>query len=86
VLAIRWSFFSVPGRFWPGVILSLGTLVIAYYGITRFNFNSTTTVNGQVKWRFDSMWPFMGSSVLGAFALAGTIWKKTKSVCLKAGS
>jgi hypothetical protein len=82
VLAIRWSFLSVRGRFWPAVILSLASLAIAYYGITRFNFNSTTTVNGQVKWRFDSRWPFMASLVLGTFALVCTIWKKTKSAYL----
>jgi hypothetical protein len=84
VLAIRWSFWSVRGRFWPAVILSLASLAIAYYGITRFHFNSTTTVGGQVKWRFDSRWPFMASLVLGAFALVRTIWKKMKSAHLKA--
>jgi hypothetical protein len=79
VVAIRWSFLSVRGRFLPAVILLLSALVIAYLGITRFHFDSTTTVNGHVKWRFDSRWLFIASLVLGVFALVYTIWKKRKS-------
>jgi hypothetical protein len=85
-LAIRWSFLSVRGGFWPGVVLSLASLAIAYCGVARFTFNSTQAVKGQVTLRFDSKWLFAASLVLGAFALACTIWKKAKSAQLKAGS
>jgi len=79
VLATRWSCSSAPRRFMPAVVLSLSALAIAYLGITRFFFTSTTTVNGQVKWRFDSRWPFMASLVLSALALGYTIWKRSGS-------
>jgi TctA family transporter len=79
VLAIRWSCLAVRTRFLAAVILSLSALGIAYLGITRFHFSSTTTVNGQVEWRFDSRWLFIVSLVLGAFALGYTIWKKRRS-------
>ena len=74
LLAIRWS-----RRFWLAVILSLLALAFAYYGMTRFRFDSTTTVNGHVKWRFDSKWLFIGSLILGAFALGCSIWRKMNS-------
>jgi hypothetical protein len=74
VLAIRWS-----GRFLPAVILSLLALAIAGYGMTRFHFDSSKTVNGQVVWRFDSSWLFIASLALGGCALGCAIWKKTKS-------
>lgn len=79
VLAIRWSCLSIRTRFLPAVILSVSALAIAYFGIARFYFNSTTTVNGQVKWRFDSKWLFIVSLVLGAFALGYAIWRKWRS-------
>jgi hypothetical protein len=74
VLAICWS-----RRFRRSVILSLLALAIAWCGMKRFHFDSTTTVNGQVKWRFDSQWLFMASLVLGAFALGCSIWRKMNS-------
>ena len=80
VLAIRWSFSPVRGRFRRALILSLSAIAIAYLGIGRFNYQSTTTVNGVVTWRFDSRWPFMISMLLGVCALACTIWRRRKSV------
>jgi hypothetical protein len=79
ILAFRWSYLSVPGRSLPAIILSLAALAISYYGLTRFHFDSTRTVNGQVKWRFDSNWLFTVSLILGACALTYTLWKKAQS-------
>jgi len=79
VVAFRWSFLSVSKRFWPAAILSLSALLLAYLGMTRFRIVSTTTVNGQVKWRFDSSWLFVSSLVLGATVLVYTIWKRTRT-------
>ena len=80
VLAIRWSFSSVRRRFRPAFILSLSALAISFLGIVRFNYSTTTTVNGVVTWRFDSRWLFMISMLLGVFALVCTIWRRRKSV------
>lgn len=76
ILAIWWSHRSA--KFWLALVLSVLALVIAYYGLTHFHFTQTTTTNGQVTWKFDSHWPFIGSVVLGGFALAYTVWRKIK--------
>jgi len=76
IMAFRWSFLSVRGRFWLAVILSLLALGLGYVGMTRMRVISTTTVNGEVKWRFDSNWLFVSSLVLGGSVLVYTIWKR----------
>jgi hypothetical protein len=80
VLAMRWSFSSGRRRFGPALILSLSALAISFLGIARFNYTSTTTVNGVVTWRFDSRWLFMASMFLGVCALVGTLWRGRKPV------
>ena len=79
LLAIRWSFLAVRRRFGPALILSLLALAIACLGIARFYYTSTTTVNGVLKWRFDSKWLFIVSLVLSAFTVIYTIWRRGKS-------
>jgi len=79
LLAMRWSFLAVRGRFGPALILSLLAFAIGYLGIAHFHYTSTTTVNGVLKWRFDSRWLFIASLVLSAFALVYTIWRRGKS-------
>jgi hypothetical protein len=80
VLAIRWSLPSVRRRFRPALILSLSALAISFLGVARFNYQTTTTVNGVVTWRFDSRWLFMISMLLGVCALVCTIWRSRQSV------
>jgi hypothetical protein len=80
VLAIRWSFSSVRRRFGPAFILSLSALAISFLGIMRFNYKTTTNVNGVVTWRFDSRWLFMISMLLGACALVCTVWRSRISL------
>jgi hypothetical protein len=70
VLAFRWSFLSVRRRFLPAVILAISALVIGYLGMTRFHIVYSKTVNGQLRWRFDSRWFFIVPLVLGVTALA----------------
>jgi hypothetical protein len=79
VLAFRWSFLSVPGRFWPAVILSTASIVTGYLGLTRFHIAAAKTVNGQLQWRFDSRWLFIVTLLFGAFTLAYTLWKRTRA-------
>jgi hypothetical protein len=79
VLAFRWSFLANGRRFWPAAILSILALVIGYLGLTRFSISASKTVNGEVQWRFDSKWFFIGSLVLGGLALAYTLWKGRKA-------
>src|SRR5678816_551870 len=78
VMALRWS--SVPSRFWAAIILSGVALIIGYLGMTRFHIVASETVNGQLRWRFDSRWFFIATLIFGAFTLAYTIWKRTRSV------
>ncbi len=79
IIAIRWSFLDVRGRFVPAIILSLLALAIAYLGIVPFRAYSTMMVSGQVTQRFDSRWLFIPSLILGGFALLYAIWKKARS-------
>jgi hypothetical protein len=79
VLALRWSFLSMQGRFWPAVILSSLAVVIGYLGITRIHIIHSQTVNGQLQWHFDSRWFFLVPLLLGALALIYTIWKGQRS-------
>jgi hypothetical protein len=62
-------------RFIAGIMCSLAGLVVSYLGITRFRIVASKTVNGQVRWHFDSQTFFIISLVLGAAALAYTLWK-----------
>ena len=78
VLAFRWSWLSVPKRFWAAVILSVTALVLGYLGMTRFHVVASKTVNGQVQWRFDSRWFFIVTLLFGTFTLAYTLWKQRK--------
>jgi hypothetical protein len=78
VLAFRWSWLSVPGRFWAAVILSVTALVLGYLGMTRFHVVASKTVNGQVQWCFDSRWFFIVTLLFGTFTLAYTLWKKRR--------
>ena len=80
VLALRWS--SVPRRFWAAIILSGVALIIGYLGMTRFHIVASETVNGQLRWRFDSHWFFIATLVSAAFTLAYTLWKRTKAVAV----
>jgi hypothetical protein len=80
VLAFRWSWLSIPGRFWAAVILSVAVLVLGYLGMTRFHVVASKTVNGQVQWRFDSHWFFIVTLLFGAVTLAYTLWKKKRPV------
>jgi len=77
VMALRWS--SEPRRFWAAIILSGVALIIGYLGMTRFHIVASEPVNGQLRWRFDSHWFFIATLVFGAFTLANTLWKKTRS-------
>jgi hypothetical protein len=77
VLALRWS--SIPRRFWAAIILSGVALIIGYLGITRFHVVASETVNGQLRWRFDSKWFFIATLVLGAITLGYTLWKRAGS-------
>ena len=78
VLAFRWSWLSVPGRFWAAVILSVAALVLGYLGMTRFHVVSSKTVNGQLQWRFDSHWFFIVTLLFATLTLAYTLWKQRK--------
>lgn len=77
-LAFRWSYLSVPRRFWPAVILSGLALLLGFLGLTRFHIVASKTVNGQVQWRFDSHWFFIVTLVLGGGTLAYALWKRKK--------
>ena len=79
VLAFRWSFLTVPGRFWAATILSGAALVMGYLGMTRFHVVASKTVNGQLQWRFDSRWLFIVTLLFGAFTLAYTLWKRRRA-------
>ena len=78
VLAFRWSWVSVPGRFWPAVILSIAALALGYLGMTRFHVVASKTVNGQLLWHFDSRWFFILTLLFGALTLTYTLWKKRR--------
>jgi len=77
-LAFRWSWLSVPRRFWAAVILSVAALALGYLGMTRFHVVASRTVNGQVEWRFDSRWFFIVPLLFGTFTLAYTLWKQRR--------
>jgi len=79
LLALRWGFLTAHRRFRGGIILSVLAILCSYLGMTRLRLTSSETVNGHVRWSIDSQWFFMASLVLGAVALALTLWKKLKS-------
>jgi hypothetical protein len=78
VLAFRWSWLSVPGRFWAAVTLSIAALVLGFLGMTRFHVFASKTVNGQVQWHFDSRWFFLVTLLFGTFTLGYTLWKRRR--------
>jgi NO-binding membrane sensor protein with MHYT domain len=78
-LAFRWSALYTPKRFLAAIILSLAALVVGYLGMTRFHLVASKTVNGEVQWRFDSMWFFITTLILAAATLAFTVWKRISS-------
>lgn len=75
VLAFRWSGRADRGRFWPSVILAIVALLIGYVGLTRYSISASKTVNGQVQWRFDSKWFFIGLLAAGVVALVCALWR-----------
>ncbi|MGV3662396.1 MAG: hypothetical protein ACO1TE_19590 [Prosthecobacter sp.] len=77
--AFRWSWLSVPRRFWAAVILSVTALVLGCLGLTRFHVVASKTVNGQIQWRFDSRWFFIATVLFATLTLAYTLWKQRRS-------
>ena len=79
VLAFQCSFPSIQHRFWAGVVLSILAIGSSCWGLTRIHITWSQTVNGQLRWRFDSGWFFTASLVLGVLALVYTLWKRWRS-------
>ena len=78
LLAFRWSWLSVPGRFRAAIILSVAALVLGYLEMTQFHVVASKTVNGRILWRFDSHWFFIVTLLFGTFTLAYTLWKQRR--------
>ena len=79
IFAYRWSARSVPNRFWPAVILSLVTMVLALIALKGFQFTASRSVNGRLVWHFDSKWLFIAGFAVGVLTLVYTIYKKKRS-------
>jgi len=78
LLAFCWSFR--PGRrgWWPAVLAAAMGAGIDCAGLKKINIITTTTVNGQVRWHFESRWLFAASLALGILVLACALWKSWK--------
>jgi len=79
ILAIRWSCVSIQSRFIPAMALSFLALFVSCLGAARYSFSTTRTVNGVVKWRFDTRWLFIVSLILSVCAILLALWKKRRS-------
>jgi hypothetical protein len=79
LLALHWSFISIPRRFWPAAVSSALAIGISCSGLKRIHIVSTTTVNGHITSRFEFKWLFVASLVLAALTLAYTFWKRRQS-------
>jgi hypothetical protein len=66
-------------RFIISVLLSIAALAIGYYGLTRFHFSASQTVNGKVQWSINSKYFFIATLILAALTIACTFWKHRKS-------
>jgi hypothetical protein len=78
VVSFRWAIFSLPRRFWPGVVLSALALLMGCFGMTHFRVMASRTVNGQVQWKFDSKYFFVATLILAVLTLAFTVWRQRK--------
>ena len=78
VVALRWTFLSVPRRFLAAVVLSLTAILLGYLGLTRFHVDASRTVNGQTQWRFDSKWFFIVTLVFAGATLIYSLWKQKR--------
>lgn len=72
-------------RFIVSLLLCLAALAVGYYGLTRFHFYGSKTVNGEVQWSFNSKWFFIATLVLAALTLVCTIWKHRKIATSNSG-
>ena len=75
--ALIFSRPKAPRRFWAPVILAVVALAIGYLGL-HTHITYSRTVNGH-GWSLDSRWFFVAPLVLGAVALALTLWRRYKS-------
>jgi hypothetical protein len=78
LLALHWSFISIPRRFWPAAVSSALAIGISCSGLKRIHIVSTTTVNGHITSRFEFRWLFVASLVLASLTLAYSFWKQRK--------
>src|SRR5438067_12329176 len=74
VLALYWNVVARVQRRRAAFVSSCVALLIAYGGLSRVRLNASKTVNGHVEWSVDSRWFFTAALILGAAALAVTLW------------
>src|SRR6478609_1790969 len=86
IISIRWALFSLPRRFWPGVVLSVLALIGGYLGMTHFRVMASRSVNGQVQWKFDSRYFFIVTMILAAITLGIMLWRQKKLRSSKSGT
>ena len=64
---------------WVPAVLSFAALAIGYLGLTHFHFEASETVNGAVRWRFDTRWLFFVTVVAGACVAGYSLWRRRRS-------
>src|SRR4051812_12803756 len=74
VLALYWTARARVRRHRAAFVSSCAALLTAYFGLSRVRFAASQTVNGGVEWSVDSRWFFTAALILGAAALASTLW------------
>src|ERR1700733_1463448 len=79
IFGLRWTL--IPGARRTGVALIASCLAVAsaYFGLSRFHFAASKTVNNQLVWSFNSKWFFLASLILGVVPLGLALWHLKKS-------
>ncbi|MCC7375676.1 MAG: hypothetical protein IT581_13545 [Verrucomicrobiales bacterium] len=80
IAAVLWSRFSTRLLLIAPMALSFLALGASYFGLRFLTFSASQTVNGQVQWSLNSKSFFLTTLVLGALALARTVWKNWRPV------
>jgi len=79
LMALYWNVIAGMQRWRAAFGLSCIALLIGYLGWSRIQLHASKTVNGHLEWSFNSRWFFIVAMVLGAVALAWSIWNWRKA-------
>ncbi len=80
VVAVRLARRVDQGWTWTPAFLSVSALAIGYLGLTRFRLEASETVNGVMRWHFDSRWLFVVTLVVGTCVAGYCLWRQRRSI------